>query len=503
MSRGWLMLSLITIAGCATRAIPPRAVVWDDVAPLLARACVPCHGPERAEAGWRADTYLSAIACPSEGSMPAVEPPDARAAILAVLTRDDHAGLLTEDERALLGAWCEEGAAPREGRAHPAGFVDPRSVDFHGVVLRSERWARMLAPSGVAACSRCHDGVDPEGAPRTTDTAPGATACTSCHEGEAGPRGCATCHGEGARAYPPRSGCFHPDEATRGGAHAAHDQAGVGCAVCHGERTADQLADGPHGDGMIDVVLDVARAGEGARFDPGSNTCTVACHDRGGTTPMPRWEGGEGLDCGACHASPPEDHDYLGGCDGCHDEATADGTALVPGSLHLNGVVDLGDGSGECGACHGAGEDPTPQSGAHLAHAGTALRVAIDCTECHAVPDEPMAAGHLDASPGAEVMLGALASARGSSPTFGEGTCAGVACHGAGLGGGTNRTVSWQDGPIACDACHGAPPPAPHTRDLRCSALSCHGGYATLGPGISELGRTVHVDGRIDTWPPR
>lgn len=492
---------VLLLSACSTRAIPPRAIVWDDVAPVLERACVPCHGPERAEGAWRADAYLSAIGCPSGGATPAVEPPDERAAILAVLSRDDHAGRLTEEERALVTAWCEEGALAREGRAHAAGFVDPRSADFHGTVLRSERWARLLSAEGDGACARCHD----TGAPRERDTAPGATACTGCHDGEGGPLACSTCHGEGARAFPPRSTCWYPLEASTGGAHEAHDRARVGCSTCHGERTLEQLAAGAHGDGTVDVVLDPARAGTDARFDVATRSCTVACHDRGGSEPTPRWRGGEELGCGACHASPPPSHDYPGGCDGCHDEAAPDGTALVPGPLHVNGVVDLGDGSGGCGACHGAGDDPSPSSGAHRAHAGTELRVAIDCAECHVVPDEPLAEGHLDATPGAEVTFGALASARGASPVFDADTCSEVACHGEGLSGaglsGSHRTVGWGEGPIACDACHGVPPPAPHAQDLRCSASRCHGGYATSGPGISELGRTVHVDGRIDTWP--
>ena len=33
------------------------------------------------------------------------------------------------------------------------------------------------------------------------------------------------------------------------------------------------------------------------------------------------------------------------------------------------------------------------------------------------------------------------------------------------------------------------------------SALACHGGYATAGPGVSAVGRAVHVDGRGDLWP--
>ena len=109
-------------------------------------------------------------------------------------------------------------------------------------------------------------------------------------------------------------------------------------------------------------------------------------------------------------------------------------------------------------------------------------------------------AGHFDDAIGAEVVFGALASARGAAPVYANSECSNVACHGAGLGGGAHVTPRW-GGDLAagrCGACHGVPPPAPHTSSADCSASICHGGAIAPGPRLTELGRMAHVDGRVD-----
>jgi predicted CxxxxCH...CXXCH cytochrome family protein len=219
----------------------------------------------------------------------------------------------------------------------------------------------------------------------------------------------------------------------------------------------------------------------------------------------PRWLLDHDLDCNSCHTSPPADH-YDGPCTPCHVEANADGTALVPGPMHANGRVDLGDGSGGCGACHGAGDDPWPRTGAHQAHAHPSDALAVACADCHQVPMRVEDAGHLDHVPGAEVTLGARASARGATPVREGTTCREVACHGAGLAGGLAPPPVWTDTDgtsSRCGACHAVPPPPPHTRDEGCSAVTCHGGYVTPDGHLSELGRSVHTDGVINLWSAR
>jgi predicted CxxxxCH...CXXCH cytochrome family protein len=497
--------------GCETRRIEARAPTWeDDVAEVALERCGSCHGDALAEGGYRLDVYLSAIACPAGASMPAVEPPGEGAPLLAALERDDHRGLLDDQDAALFRAWVVGGAPARIGAAHPAGWIDPRSPDFHGAVLRGELWSRLLDATSTGSCAQCHAGAAPGGDP-PHGTAPGATPCTSCHRDEGGPVACSTCHGTPGHPHPPRDPCFHPGELERGAAHRAHQAGGVGCDACHGARDVIGLGTSEHGDGLVQVALDPVRSGEGASFDPVTGTCATTCHARGGTLPVPAWTGSSAsLDCASCHRTPPPEH-WPGPCSGCHLEASAAGDALValgagPGGavLHANGRVDVGDGSGGCGACHGRGEDPTPATGAHAMHAQPSIATPIGCESCHLVPRAVGDAGHLDASEGAEVIFSARASARGASPTYASGTCRDVACHGAGLGGGAIVAPRWDatDGSASqCGACHGLPPPPPHPVRTGCSTLGCHGAYATPGPGVSELGLGVHTDGTVDLWP--
>lgn len=487
-------LCCVLAGACATRELPAREPDYGDVSPLLERACLPCHDGSTGEAGWSAGSYVDAIGCPS-GNGPAVEPADERAALVAVLADEAHAGLLVSEEAALLRAWVLGGAPDRVGAVHPSGWTDPRSAMFHGAELHREGWTRMLDDGSLGACSSCHEAPLDGGV-----AAPGATPCASCHRDEGAERACSTCHGQPGRPFPPRDPCFHPGEA--GGAHASHFEAGVSCAVCHGERRVEDLGLSSHGDGEVQVALDALVAGAEARWDPVTRTCARTCHDRGGASEAaPGWEQDLELSCASCHPSPPEPH-YAGACGDCHAEASPDGTALVPGPLHVNGRVDLGDGGAGCGACHGRGEDPWPRSGAHLDHRAPDISEPIACAECHSIPTSVGAVGHLDQTPGAEVVFGPLASARGTMPAAIEGRCAEVACHGAGLGGGTAIAPTWEGGAAfgSCGACHGLPPPAPHPVSVTCGATLCHGGLVTPGRGLTAAGRAVHVDGDVDPW---
>ncbi len=496
-------------AACDPRVIAPRTPDWSDVSPALTESCARCHGAERAEGGYRVDSYAAAIACPaSSPERSAVAPDAARAAVILALGRPDHEGLLDEAERALLSSWIDGGAPGPTGAVHPVGWDDPRSSSHHARALRDEGWARLFDASRPDACARCHPGASREEEPRDRAVAPGAGDCTSCHTDAGGPFACSSCHGARGRGHPPRDPCLHPEDEHQSGAHTAHLEAGLACQTCHGPRDLEGLLDpgsSGHGDRVIDVVLDASIAGAGARIDHTDGSCATTCHARGGSVPSPRWQLDRDLDCGSCHASPPTGH-FAGACSTCHAEANADGTSLVPGPLHANGIVDLGDGSGTCAACHGEGEDPAPVSGAHLAHAHPRDALEVGCESCHVVPERVEDAGHLDDLPGAEVVFGERALARGAAPSRDAGGCRDVACHGAALGGGTLTTPRWDDtsgNAARCGACHSTPPPAPHTTQEGCSAIACHGGYSTADRGVSALGRTVHGDGAIDLWEER
>ena len=183
-------------------------------------------------------------------------------------------------------------------------------------------------------------------------------------------------------------------------------------------------------------------------------------------------------------------------------EANATGTSLSGGPLHMNGKVDLGDGSGQCGACHGRGDSPWPTTAAHPAHESPTLTAPLACSSCHVVPAAVLDPVHLDGT--VHVVFSGLAAARGAAPVWSGGRCTNVACHGANL---ADPVVSpaWDDtsgAPARCGACHGVPP-SEHTPSASCDRSDCHGSEVTLdatgAPHISVGGAVMHVDGVIES----
>jgi predicted CxxxxCH...CXXCH cytochrome family protein len=498
-------VSALVTACAEDRATPASPPVFDaDVAPLLDAHCASCHSGATPAAGWSVASFLTTIACVAPGETPATLPSTPRAPILAALATSSHQGLLDAADTATLTAWVGAGAPAFRGTVHPPGVADPRSPDFHATSLRAQRWAPMLDADDSNACGRCHDGapVRPAG---VSFAAPNATSCTTCHNEPGGPLACNTCHGSGDRTYPPRDPCFFPGDAAQAGAHAAHvlpsaaKSTGLPCSTCHPTPPAAVIG-GLHGNGMIDVTFDATLAGPTATYDASTGACTVACHDVGGARPVPRWSDTTPMGCSDCHGSPPAGH-FPGPCSNCHAEANATGTALSGGPLHLNGKVDLGDGSGLCGACHGAGPDPWPLAAAHPAHKSPKLTTPIACASCHVVPQMVLDPTHLDGT--VHVTFSGLATARGALPAWDGTSCTAVACHGANLADPVTPP-KWSDtsgAAAACGACHGIPP-SQHTTSMSCEWSNCHGaeiGQSASGvPYVTPSGLSLHVNGVID-----
>ena len=153
--------------------------------------------------------------------------------------------------------------------------------------------------------------------------------------------------------------------------------------------------------------------------------------------PRPTWSETIAVTCNSCHLSPPLGH-YAGSCTNCHADANATGTALT-GSLHMNGVVALGNGSGLCGACHGTGASPWPTTAAHPGHQNPTITEPIACASCHPVPSSITDPTHLDGI--VQVTFTGLALARGASPVWNGTSCTNVACHGANLADPAGRPV--------------------------------------------------------------
>lgn len=492
-------------AACIADRREPEPPRFDtSIGAIFAARCKACHS---GTAGWSGESYLRAIACTKAGD-PVASPPDERSPIARALSDSTHANVLPSSERDAVLAWVRAGAPKHAGGAHAPGFVDPRSSESHGRALRVARWRPMLDAAAEGACGRCHDGT-PSGRPEgVTSSAPRATACTSCHTGPEGPLACATCHGDGARSAPPRDTCFFPEDRASAGAHLAHvarsssREDGVACSACHPTPSASAPLAAPHADGVRDVTLAVAHPGAPApSFDPATKRCATTCHARpGAKRGAVAWGDVGKLGCGDCHGAPPAEH-YAGPCSSCHREANAEGTALAGPKLHANGKVDLGDGSGKCGACHGSGDDPWPTTGAHAAHRSPKLSAAVACESCHEVPKTSGAGSGHPRGGGAKVAFSGLATARGQSPTYENGSCKNVYCHGAGVTGSTSTTPSWKAPPgsvSSCTSCHPSPPGAPHTGVTACAA--CHSSVVDVGPtgDVFVWAPSRHVNGATD-----
>jgi predicted CxxxxCH...CXXCH cytochrome family protein len=340
------------------------------------------------------------------------------------------------------------------------------------------------------------------------------------------PLTCTSCHGEEGRAHAaaPPTGA-HGETATTSravGAHQRHLSGGsigrpVACAECHPVPATTN-----HLDGTVQL------ASGAASFD--GTTCTNACHGSaalGGSNPTPVWTQVDGSQaaCGACHGLPPPastGHPPSSGaadCARCHPATVTSGGAIdVAGGKHVNGEVETANLT--CTTCHGdplraanaaapprgtQGETSTAARavGAHDAHLrDSAVRAAIACAECHAVPSEPV-----HANGRADLVFGALASAGGQTPVWNAGaeTCSSTWCHGrSGLGGG-NVAPRWTrvDGSqAACGACHGLPPPTSSGHpELASGALelcvNCHRD-TMRADGTLDLARGAHLNGRVE-----
>jgi predicted CxxxxCH...CXXCH cytochrome family protein len=333
------------------------------------------------------------------------------------------------------------------------------------------------------------------------------------------------CHGgtDNQTGAPARATWGNAADAVRVGAHTSHVAAthglaaAVACATCH-VQPADALTVGHVNGGTAEVVFS-GKATQGTTTAPSwtrtSATCSnTYCHGatlQGGTATAPMWTRTDGTQraCNACHgAPPPPPHSTSTACGSCHAGYTA---TTVNVSTHLNGVLDVTGTT--CTSCHGtasraatalnpqlAAAPPTGTKGetatttravgAHQAHlVNTRLRsAAIACTECHTVPGSTShATGAVD------MTWGTLTRTGGVVPTWTGVTCTNY-CHGATLLGGTITAPSWTGGATqasACTACHGAPPPAPHSTSTACG--SCHTGYTA-----TTVNTATHMNGTVD-----
>ena len=413
-------------------------------------------------------------------------------------------------------------------RVHTLGILNRElPSEWHGSLLAQVGWR-------FESCTVCH-GTDFAG----TAVAP---SCLRCHKN--GPTTCDTCHGS-------QLGDAHP-------AHLLGTSQGktLTCAECHPMpkdfRDPGHLyeADGSPRTAPLRIqfgTLAGLSAPRGIRLPaPGyvaaERACeNVYCHgapfgDAAATWTRPTWQGdGTQASCGTCHGLPPKSHDsaqHL--CVKCHNRTVDAGNKLLAAGLHLNGRVDVGDGSGSCTACHGSPASIAPPFdvsrnsdvsaigvGVHQSHlqATHRLRGAMTCSDCHLVPSSITSPGHISADQSAPVFPStpsfvSVAQADGAIPRWDRVTqrCSDVYCHGGGRklsldsASGLLKNPLWtQTGQAYCGACHGIPPrDAAHVSTLRLvDCVNCHpatmdAAGTLLVTGFPGAESSAHINGVID-----
>ena len=361
--------------------------------------------------------------------------------------------------------------ATADGAAPSYDFATAKCLNTycHGGTLAG---GRLTAPAWRTGCDACH-GNPPEFGGNPPKAHPRSTACFECHPAYAdetgsvvfegskhpSPTGCDACHGAPPpEPHPQGDACHlcHPGTVTEDGT--VDIASGL-----HLNGTVEASASGPHPDGYG------SPANHGSDFLKGGSAACAACHgtDLGG--------GVSGTSCEKCHPG------FRQNCTFCHG-GTDNETGAPPEAVS------------------GAVETTHAGVGAHSAHLATSTwRSPIQCSACHAVPEEALTEGHMSGK--AEVKIAAAGEDEDEvlSPKFDGGSCSSVYCHGASLSGGTVTEPKWTkvDGSQAkCGTCHGLPPTEDHPSMTNCSM--CHGCVATSDMQITPEGAPFHVNGEVN-----
>lgn len=341
------------------------------------------------------------------------------------------------------------------------------------------------------------------------------------------PNPCTPCHGSSDRAgtplqqaAPPNDLTGNTDSASPGvGAHQLHLVANarhraVDCGECHVvPKTVEQRghADGSGPAPFVPGPL-AAYGGRAPRYDAALHTCSdVYCH----LDAKPKWTAPRADPCGTCHGLPPAaPHPQSKDCYRCHGETVDKSRAIIDVNKHIDGKVEV---SMTCHSCHGTPESPAPPRdlagdtetskpgvGAHQKHlAGGAHSRPVQCRECHVVPAEVTDVGHLDDSPGAEVVFAGVATSDKRKPAFDPKAlrCSDAWCHAPQPDGLPAVSPRWtgEDGDATCTTCHGKPPPAPHVQMSNCAF--CHTEVAGDADGTIK-NRALHIDGKVEVVLP-
>jgi predicted CxxxxCH...CXXCH cytochrome family protein len=520
-----------------------RCVSWkEEIGPLFHARCQTCHGGDAPAGHYDTSSYSGVLAGGSDAE-PNARAGDPGSRLLVTLdpgtAEDVHQAAGVSDVFPTVRTWVVDcGLSFVRSSIHGGGIMDPTSSDFHGRVLRNEKYQ-------LGVCEKCH-GNDARGGTS-------GVSCLTCHAD--GATACSTCHSTiGAK-----------------GSHVRHLGGGplglsYACGECHvAPRVytdvghiflADGSLDPPPAEVTFGAAAGLTPAGATRAappsFDPATQRCdNIYCHgatltDDAATNTQPVWNtAGTGqADCGSCHGLPPN-HGNKAKCVACHSSVVDADRKIIAPEKHIDGKLQLGDPAAGCTGCHGGLMDPAPPRalggetsrsasgvGAHQAHLkGTGrFRGPIACGECHRVPTEVTSPGHFsghtaggdidDVDVAAEVFpvdptVGVLASARGATPRWdhASATCAGVYCHGGGTvlaadtSPGIDHAPLWTaiDGLTCGEACHALPPASgPHSAAMTLAdCATCHSrtvdrAGTVIISGAPGAETSTHINGVVD-----
>jgi predicted CxxxxCH...CXXCH cytochrome family protein len=337
---------------------------------------------------------------------------------------------------------------------------------------------------------------------------------------------CDTCHGTGTLGAPPPDLAGSTEVSAIGvGAHAVHLSGGVAsrplaCSECH--LVPESAGDAGHLDASPHAEVIFSGVAESGGREPSWNRdvrrCASGfCHGPSAVSSVsPVWTESGPLACTSCHGMPPAaPHPQMDDCALCHGEVIDEAGTIVAPLRHVDGFIDLGL-PVACQSCHGDAESAAPPAdlegnlattfpgvGAHRAHLeGSGIARTLACGECHQVPTDILASGHIDSLAPAEVLFSGVAKAFGASPTYDGVTCTNSYCHGDSFpfghdSGGTSKQPIWTqvDGTQkTCTSCHGLPPPFPHPP----GPIFCSDCHDTVDITLKILHPERHVDGVVD-----
>lgn len=246
--------------------------------------------------------------------------------------------------------------AEPELEAHPEGWADANSANFHGLFIRNHGW-------DLDNCKQCH-GADYTGGISET-------SCLTCHP--ATPEDCVVCHGgvDNQTGAPPEDLDGNVTTTARGvGAHTAHLDGeslsdGIPCSSCHVVPATFATSGHADSDLPAEITFGAIALTDSANptYDVANASCADAyCHGNWrlpksasnstfvytadfieGNRAAPVWTDPSTAACGTCHGLPPTGHTpfELSQCTNCHGSVIDAAGTIIDKSKHVNGQVNV------------------------------------------------------------------------------------------------------------------------------------------------------------------